>query len=90
MVYEGVFNFLVLLVLLWFYLRVLRPDVLLYAYLACYASFRFWLEFIRIYPEVALGLTGIQYLCLVILVGVGFWALRERWSPSPQIGIGGV
>jgi len=90
MVYEGVFNFLVLLVLLWFYPRVRRPNVLLYAYLACYASFRFWLEFIRIYPEVALGLTGIQYQCLVILVGVGLWALRERWSPSPQIRIGGV
>ncbi|HLA07423.1 MAG TPA: prolipoprotein diacylglyceryl transferase family protein [Anaerolineales bacterium] len=70
-VYDGLFN-LVLFILLWRLLRrVRRDDALLYLYFAAYAFFRFWLEFIADYPRIAFGLTGVQLLCLAILVGQG-------------------
>jgi prolipoprotein diacylglyceryltransferase len=55
-------------------------NALLYLYLAAYAFFRFWLEFISDYPPIAFGLTGVQYLCLAILVGqgIGLWRQHAR------------
>jgi prolipoprotein diacylglyceryltransferase len=55
---------------------------LLYLYFASYALFRFWLEFIRVYPVVALGLTGAQYLCLGILAGLGVYLLKRGSAVS--------
>jgi prolipoprotein diacylglyceryltransferase len=86
MVYEGLFNVVMLGILLWAYPRVRRRDVLLYACLACYAFFRFWLEFIRVFPKVALGLTGIQLLCLAILFGVGLWVVRDLSNTRAPFG----
>jgi prolipoprotein diacylglyceryltransferase len=40
-------------------------------YLAAYTFFRFWLEFIRLYPRVAFGLTGIQLICMGVWVWLG-------------------
>ena len=79
-VYDGLFN-LALLILLWgLRRRVTRDDALLYLYFAAYAFFRFWLEFISDYPPIAFGLTGVQLLCLAILVGqgIGLWRGRAR------------
>jgi prolipoprotein diacylglyceryltransferase len=79
-VYDGLFN-LALLILLWgLRRRVTRDDALLHLYLAAYAFFRFWLEFISDYPRIAFGLTGVQLLCLAILAvqGVGLWRERAR------------
>jgi phosphatidylglycerol:prolipoprotein diacylglycerol transferase len=76
MIYEGLFN-LVLLFVLWRLRRRLAGDnKLLHFYLASYAFFRFWLEFIRLYAPVAFGLTGVQYLCLGVLVWQGLRGWR--------------
>lgn len=73
MIYEGLFN-LVMLGVVWRLRPLARPDDgLLFFYFACYAFFRFWLEFIRVYPAVFLGLTGIQWLCLGSLVVLAGW-----------------
>jgi prolipoprotein diacylglyceryltransferase len=82
MVYEGLFN----LAMLWLLLR-LRPHVtrenqLLHIYFAGYALFRFWLEYIRVYPTVAFGLTGAQLLCLAILV---WQAIRYLYVGRPPV-----
>ena len=79
-VYDGLFN-LALFILLWrLQRRVKRDDALLYLYLALYAFFRFWLEFISYYPPIFRGLTGVQVLCLAILVwqGIGLWRGRTQ------------
>jgi len=77
-VYDGLFN-LAFFILLWrLRRRVRRDDGLLYLYFAAYAFFRFWLEFISDYPRIAFGLTGVQLLCLAILVGQGIALWRGR------------
>ena len=79
-VYDGLFN-LVLFILLWrLGRRVTRDNALLYLYFAVYAFFRFWLEFMADYPRIAFSLTGVQLLCLAILVGqgIGLWRGRAR------------
>jgi prolipoprotein diacylglyceryltransferase len=81
--YDGLFN-LALLILLWrLQPRLTRDDALLYLYFAIYAFFRFWLEFISDYPPIVFGLTGVQLLCLGILIwqGIGLWRVRAR-SPG--------
>ncbi len=55
-----------------------RENALLYLYLAAYAFFRFWLEFMADYPPIAFGLTGVQLLCLAILAGQGIALWRGR------------
>ena len=79
-VYDGLFN-LTLFILLWqLRRRVTRDNALLYLYIAAYAFFRFWLEFISDYPPIAFGLSGVQLLCLAILIwqGIGLWHGRAR------------
>lgn len=78
MVYEGLFNLLLFPILLWARPRIMRDNGLMIAYLSAYAFFRFWLEYIRLYPHLIFGLTGIQVLCLAILAGTGGWALLTR------------
>jgi prolipoprotein diacylglyceryltransferase len=78
--YDGLFN-LALFILLWrLRRRVTRDNALLYLYIAAYAFFRFWLEFISDYPPIAFGLTGVQLLCLATLVwqGIGLWRRGAR------------
>ena len=77
-VYDGLFN-LALFFLLWrLRRRVTRDNALLYLYFAAYAFFRFWLEFMADYPPIAFGLTGVQLLCLAILMGQGIELWRGR------------
>lgn len=78
--YDAGFN------LIWFGVLLLlrdRPAMqdgnLLKLGLAGYALFRFCVEFVRNNPVVALGLTGPQYICLALLVGMGLYYGR-RWS----------
>jgi phosphatidylglycerol---prolipoprotein diacylglyceryl transferase len=86
MVYEGLFNLAMLAVLWRLRGRLTRENQLLYLYFAAYAFFRFWLEFIRVYPVVALGLTGAQFLCLASLAGLGiyWWKRSSLLSPANQ------
>ena len=80
MIYEGLFNLLLLPILWRMHNRANHEEVVLFFYFAAYAFFRFWLEFLRTYPVVALGLTGAQWICLGMLVGVGVWYLRYWWA----------
>ncbi len=67
--YELFFQ-LAFFLLLWYLRdRLPRPDDLLKLYLGSYAIFRFFNEFWRVNPVVALGMTVPQFICLGIL----FW-----------------
>jgi phosphatidylglycerol:prolipoprotein diacylglycerol transferase len=84
MVYEGLFNLAMLAILWRLRGRLTRDNELLYLYFAAYAFFRFWLEFIRVYPVVALGLTGAQFLCMRILTGLGVYLLKRGSTVLPS------
>ena len=82
MIYEGVFN-LILLPILWrMHNRAKHEEAVLFLYFAAYAFFRFWLEFLRTYPVVAWGLTGAQWISLGMLAAVGIWYFRQWRSGS--------
>lgn len=78
MIMEGLFNLIAFGFLWWMLPKVKEDELLLMSYLAAYAAFRFFLEFIRVYPTLAYGLTGIQFLCLAMLLGIGVWYGRRR------------
>lgn len=83
MIMEGLFNLLLFGLLWWRLPKVREDEYLLMAYLAAYAVFRFLLEFIRTYPPLALGLTGIQFLCLAMLLVAGAWFARRLMTNGP-------
>ena len=78
MIFEGLFNLLMFVALCRLLPKVKEDELLLMGYLAAYAAFRFLLEFIRVYPPLAFGLTGIQFLSLAMLLGIGAWFVRRR------------
>jgi phosphatidylglycerol:prolipoprotein diacylglycerol transferase len=80
MIYEGLFNLVMLVVLIRWRHRFTGANDLLALYLGSYAVFRFGLEFIRLYPPIVLGLTGIHLLCL----GIVSWLAVRLWRA--QIG----
>jgi prolipoprotein diacylglyceryltransferase len=75
MIYDGLFNLAMVAVLVRLRPRVTRDNQLLHLYFAAYAVFRFWLEYIRVYPPIAFGLTGVQWLCIAIVV----WQAVRLW-----------
>jgi prolipoprotein diacylglyceryltransferase len=79
MVYDGLYNLLLLVILWRLRHRITAHNQLLHLYFVVYAAFRFWLEYIRVYPPIALGLTGAQWFCLVILAwqGLRFWRMSS-------------
>ncbi len=78
-VYDGLFN-LALFFILW-RLRDRMPQrgALFKLYLVAYGAFRFWQEFLRVNPPLALGLTMPQWACLLLLGGMGLHALQRWW-----------
>jgi prolipoprotein diacylglyceryl transferase len=77
--YDAAFN------LIWFGVlialrdhRAMQNGNLLKFGLAGYAVFRFWVEFVRNNPVIALGLTGPQLFCLGLLALMGVYYGR-RW-----------
>jgi len=78
MIYELAFNLLLLGVLFYLRPRIKRDNALLYLYLAAYTFFRFWLEFIRTYPRLYGGLTGIQLICVAVWAWLVIWWGRQR------------
>lgn len=91
MVYEGLFNLVFLFVLWKLRQRFTGENELLHLYFASYSIFRFWLEFIRLYPPIILGLTGVQFICLGVLAWQAFrwwrrWTGRRAESPLKDRG----
>ncbi len=61
------------------------PQGTLFAlYLIMSSVARFLVEFIRVNPKVALGLTEAQLVAIALFVGAGVWLIRHRVGPSPQ------
>jgi phosphatidylglycerol:prolipoprotein diacylglycerol transferase len=89
MIYELAFNLLALGVLLHLRPRIKRDNGLLYLYFASYTFFRFWLEFIRTYPRLYGGLTGIQLICIAVWVWLVIWWWRQRSIASKSASVGG-
>ncbi len=83
MIYEGLFNLALLVIIWWLRPKIRKDGALLMLYIVCYVIFRFWLEFIRVYPPLMFGLTGIQFLCLFTLILVCFW-IRQQNFQLPQ------
>lgn len=89
--YDAGFNLLWLLVLL--LLRdnpKLQNGNLLKFGLAGYATFRFFIEFVRNNQVLALGLTGQQYVCLFLLAAVAWYFARQagyfKLAATPKAG----
>ena len=67
--------------LLWW--RRARSPFLFGEYLMLSALGRFWIEALRVNPEVALGLRSAQWIAMLLfVVGAGLW-LRERRNQKP-------
>lgn len=66
-IFESGFNFAVAAALYVFWRRTARIDLLFPLYLAAYLPMRFLIEFVRIEPRIAFGLTIYQYLALAFL-----------------------
>lgn len=78
MVYELLFNVILFGVIWRLRPRIKQDNVLLYIYFASYTFFRFWLEYIRLYPRIFIGLTGIQLICIGVWVWLALWWWQQR------------
>jgi phosphatidylglycerol---prolipoprotein diacylglyceryl transferase len=75
------------LVLAWLLLRRrARPGTALGVFLVWYSASRFGTDFLRAYDDTVLGLTGAQWMCLVLFpvgVAVLFWYRRRVPEKAP-------
>lgn len=78
MVYELFFNLIFFGVTWRLRPQVKQDNALLYLYFAAYTFFRFWLEYIRLYPRLLWGLTGIQLICITVWLWLGAWWWQQR------------
>jgi prolipoprotein diacylglyceryltransferase len=49
-----------------------------------YAFFRFFVEFVRNNQVLALGLTGQQFACILMLIGLAVYYAR-KWQPAQNL-----
>ena len=85
-VYEIIFQLMAFVVLLWLRPRITRPGELFVLYIAAYAVFRFFVEFVRANETVWLDLTRPQWFLLpsLAVVGVRLWfGYRRGYYRSP-------
>ncbi|CAN5667031.1 prolipoprotein diacylglyceryl transferase [soil metagenome] len=78
--YEIAFQLTAFIALLWLRPRITRPGELFVLYIAGYAVFRFFVEFVRANSTVWLDLTRPQWFLLpsLLVVGVRLWLGRRR------------
>ena len=82
--YEIAFHLVALVVLLRWRDRLADPADLLVGYLAAYALFRLWVETTRTNDVLALGLTGSQWVALLVLPLLLARCARIRRAPQRQ------
>ena len=76
--YEFISLVVLALVLSWLlYRRKASPGTALGVFLVWYATARLATDFLRAYDDLTIGLTGAQWMCLV-LVPVGLWVLVRK------------
>ena len=86
-IYEIIFQLAAFAVLMWLRPRVQRPGELFVIYLAGYAVFRFFVEFVRANQTVWLDLTRPQWFLLpsLVILGVRLWyGYRRGYYRSPS------
>jgi len=77
-----------LFLVLWSWRKRNRPDGTLFSiYLVGASLARFLIEFIRVNPKVALGLSQAQWIAIVLFVAGLGWLLRNRARPSVVQGV---
>lgn len=74
---EGVFQLVMLVVIGVLHRRGMLRDRLIFVFFIAYGLFRFAHEFMRDTPPIAWGLSGYQFIAL-LLAAVGAWMLRWR------------
>jgi len=79
-IYEVLWLIPVIAVLWWLDRRGARPGVMSAVFLISYGVLRFLTDIVRTHDERVLGLTGAQYMCLV-LVPFGLWVLWTAFRP---------
>ena len=82
-IYEVIWLIPVIAVLFWLDRRGARPGVISAVFLISYGVLRFLTDIVRTHDERVLGLTGAQYMCLV-LVPFGLWVLWTAYRPVPE------
>lgn len=81
--FESGFQFALAGTLYLFWKRTGRIDLLFPLYLTAYIVMRFFIEFVRIEPRLAFGLTIYQYLALLFLPLLLSLLLRRKAKPCP-------
>jgi phosphatidylglycerol:prolipoprotein diacylglycerol transferase len=82
--YEALWLVPIILVLLWLDRRGARAGVMSGVFIISYGVLRFLTDFVRINDETLFGLTGAQYMSL-ILVPFGIWVLSQAFrAPAPE------
>lgn len=69
--------------MLWLRRRGVGPGWLVATFLLWYGVQRFLTDFLRAYDKTVLGLTGAQYLCVVLVVSGAAMAVRLRRAARP-------
>jgi prolipoprotein diacylglyceryltransferase len=87
-IYEVIWLIPVIVALFWLDRRGARPGVISATFLISYGVLRFLTDFVRTHDERVLGLTGAQYMCLV-LVPFGLWVLWTAYRPVDDQGVVG-
>ncbi|MBU0766829.1 prolipoprotein diacylglyceryl transferase [Patescibacteria group bacterium] len=67
-IYESIFCLILFLYFLWALKRPQKDGILFRQFMILYFIFRFMTEFIRVEPQILLGLTGFQYASLFVVV----------------------
>ncbi len=82
MIYELIFNAILAAIVWPLHTHITKGDTLVYFYFGAYTLFRFLIEYLRLFPVVAFGLTGIQLICIGVWIWLGLIFLWNRFIPQ--------
>lgn len=82
MIYELLLNLTLFFAIWKLQSHITKDNALLYLYFLVYTIVRFFLEYIRIYPRLYGGLTGIQVICIAVWIWLAIWWLWQARRPQ--------